>query len=143
MKSLLFAFLVTSSTFANVGDTEQELRKRFENPPVVKKDPDGFLTMGFWRGKVFVAAFFVDGKVATELSTPITMKEAVGLRDKQGSDWKVILNTKARVIWESKEGFRASLKTDLLSISDGRYEVAWKKLRAGKLEGPRREADRH
>lgn len=106
---------------AHVGDTEEQLRKRFDGAPrLVVKVSDRVTKLVFKRKGLLVISWLVDDTVSQELYDKLGEQEAIELRDANGAGWTETSRAKGAVTWSNGAGMKAWLTLTMFFIMDNR-----------------------
>ena len=110
MKVALLILLLCSSAFARVGETYEQLRKRFDADPVQRKQRSANLEeITFKHGQISVEVVMVEGTVSRETYRNVSDYQANAIRNKQATNWETANHGHpGGTGWKSDTGLNAS-----------------------------------
>lgn len=123
MKIAVLLLLSAMAASARVGETIEETRKRFENPPeFTETSTPKVLTATFKKGEFTIQAWAVDGTISKETYSKVTQAQARAIRDKVSAKWELQQSQHELTCWRAGKNLCATWYNSDLTISDGRAD---------------------
>lgn len=124
MKTALLLLLPIATATARVGETCEEIRKRFENTVTFSETAvPKVSTASVQKGDISVQAWAVDDKISRETYQKVTEAQARAIRDKIPGKWELYTRQAGMVCWKMGKQLTATWQNSVLTITDGRADA--------------------